>query len=197
MKICALALLSLIPCLAAMPPIDKAKAVGNPAAPIVIEVFSSFDCPHCQIFHETVEPQLIRDYVVPGKVYLVKREFPLSGAGHMYAREAAGYATAAARIGKYEPVADALYKTQASWAMDGKVWPAVASVLTASEQAKVQALAKEPGVVAEVQQDYDEGVAGAVQSTPTIVVSAKGKRLPFSGVPNYDLFRNFLNDLLK
>ncbi len=116
MKLCALALLALFSCLAASPAIDKAKAIGNPSAPIVIEVYSSFDCPHCKIMHDTVEPTLIQDYVMPGKVYLVKREFPLSGQGHQYAREAAIDATAAARIGKYEPVANALYKNQGTWA---------------------------------------------------------------------------------
>lgn len=197
MKLFAAALLALLPCLAATPPVDRAKATGNASAPITIEVFSSFDCPHCKLFHETVEPELIKDYVMPGKVYLVKREFPLSGQYHMFAREAAIDATAAARIGKYEPVADALYRNQGVWALDGKVWATVASVLTAADQAKVQALSKEPGVVAEVQQDYDEGMAGQVSSTPTIVITAKGKRYPFSGVPNYDLFRKFLDDLLK
>lgn len=197
MKLCALALLALFSCLAASPAIDKAKATGNPSAPIVIEVYSSFDCPHCKIMHDTVEPTLIQDYVMPGKVYLVKREFPLSGQGHQYAREAAIDATAAARIGKYEPVANALYKNQGTWALDGKVWQTVASVLTAGDQAKVQALTKEPGVVAEVQQDYDAGNAGQISSTPTLVISYKGKRYPFSGVPNYDLFRKFLDDLLK
>lgn len=197
MKFSALALLALFPCLAASPAIDKAKSVGNPGAPITMEVFSSFDCPHCRIMHESVEPTLIHDYVMTGKVYLVKREFPLSGPGHAYAREAALDATAAARIGKYEQVADALYKNQGTWAINGQVWPTVASVLTASDQAKVQALAREPGVVAEVQQDYDAGLAGAISSTPTIVVSYRGKKYPFSGVPNYDLFRKFLDDLLK
>jgi protein-disulfide isomerase len=197
MKLCALALLALFSCLAASPAVDKAKATGNPSAPIMIEVYSSFDCPHCKIMHDTVEPTLIQDYVMPGKVYLVKREFPLSGQGHQYAREAAIDATAAARIGKYEPVANALYKNQATWALDGKVWQTVASVLTAGDQAKIQALTKEPGVVSEVQQDYDSGMAGQITSTPTLVISYKGKRYPFSGVPNYELFRKFLDDLLK
>src|SRR5690349_5884614 len=184
MKSGALALLALFPCLAAMPPIDKGKATGNPGAPIVIEIYSSFDCPHCRLMRETVEPSLIRDYVMPGKVYLVKREFPLTGPGHEHAREAAIDATAAARIGKYEVVADALFKNQATWTLDGKVWQAVASVLTAAEQTKVQSLAKDPGVAAEVQQDYESGIAGALSSTPTTIISFKGKRYPFSGVPN-------------
>src|SRR5438270_9138880 len=110
MKLCVLALTALFSCLAASPAVDKAKAVGNPGAPLLMEVFSSFDCPHCKIMRESFEPQVIRDYVMTGKVYLVHREFPLTGQGHQYAREAAAYATAAARIGKYEQVADTLYK---------------------------------------------------------------------------------------
>jgi protein-disulfide isomerase len=198
MKLCVLALLALFPCLAASPAIDKQKATGNPAAPLVMEVYSSFDCPHCKIMRESFEPMVIRDYVMPGKVYLVHREFPLSGQYHPYAREAANYATAAARIGKYEAVADALFKNQASWTQDGKVWQTVASVLTASEQAKVQALAKDPGVLGEVEMDYQAGISGAIQSTPTIVVTAKGKKYPFAGVPpSYEFFRQFLDGLLK
>jgi protein-disulfide isomerase len=197
MKFIALTLLALLPCLAASPAIDKNKATGNPGAPIVMEIYSSFDCPHCKIMHESFEPMVVRDFVVTGKVYLVKREFPLSGVGHQFAREAAQYATAAARIGKYNEVADALYKNQIAWSQDGKVWPTVASVLTAAEQAKVQALSKEPGVVAEVQQDYDSGVANAISSTPTLIVTHKGRKYPFSGVPpSYEFFKKFIDDLL-
>src|SRR5438309_1850500 len=145
MKFIAVALLALYPSLAASPEIDKNKATGNPGAPIVMEIYSSFDCPHCKIMHDTVEPMVVRDYVLTGKVYLVKREFPLSGPGHQYAREAAQYATAAARIGKYDAVADVLYKNQMSWSQDGKVWPTVQSVLSPADQAKVQALSKDPG----------------------------------------------------
>lgn len=194
MKLCVLALLAL-PLLAGSPAVDKGKATGNPGAPIMIEVYSSYDCPHCRIMRESVDPLIIHDYVMPGKAYLVQREFPLTGPGHQFAREAANYATAAARIGKYDVVADALFKNQENWARDGKVWQTVASVLTASEQAKVQALSKDPGVLAEVQMDYEAGMAGAIQSTPTIVVTYKGKRYPFTGVPNYDLFRQFLDGL--
>src|SRR5436309_993223 len=47
MKRYALALALLLPCLAAVPDIDKAKSMGSPDAPVVMEVFASFDCPHC------------------------------------------------------------------------------------------------------------------------------------------------------
>ena len=129
MKLYAAALLILLPCLAAVPEVDKNKALGIPTAPVRIEIFSDFTCPHCKNMHETMLPQLMmKDYVNSGKVYVVDRCFPLTG--HQYSREAFGYAVAAARVGKYQPVADALYAQQATWAVNGQVWPVVASVLS-------------------------------------------------------------------
>src|SRR5579863_8747330 len=100
MKLFAVALVALIPCLAAsLGDVEKSRSIGNPAAPVRIDVYSDFQCPACKLFHETLLPIMIRDYVVPGKVYIVFREFPL--AMHPYSREAAGYAVAATQVGKY------------------------------------------------------------------------------------------------
>jgi protein-disulfide isomerase len=187
------ALAVLLPCLAGVPEVDKGKALGSPAAPVQIEVFASFDCPHCKAFEEEVIPQLVKDYVVPGQVYLINRAFPLSGPYHPYAREAANYATAAARIGRFSEVSGALFRNQAKWASDGKVWETVASVLSPAEQKKVQELAKSPGVQAEVQREYEEGVSAGVNATPTIIVTHGSKRYP---IPSQQLYYGFLKSLI-
>jgi protein-disulfide isomerase len=198
MKRYALALALLLPCLAAVPEIDKAKALGSPTAPIVMEVFASFDCPHCRELHEVTMPLVMRDFVNNGKVYLVNREFPLSAPNHPYAREAANYAVAAGRIGKYTQVSEALFRNQAAWVPDGKVWETVASVLTPTEQKKVQSLAKDPAVMAEVQREYDEGVALGVNSTPTVFLTQGSKRYPIPGQQlNYGLLKSLLDGMTK
>jgi protein-disulfide isomerase len=171
----------LLPCLALAASFDEGKALGGTSSPIVIEVFSSFDCPHCKVMHDELVPQLVRDYVVGGKVCLVEREFPLAGSGHPYAREAALYATAAARIGKYTAVSDALWKNQSTWAVNGQVWETVASALTAAEQKKVQALFKEKDVEAEVRRDIDDATRDGVNQTPTTFITAQGRRFMLPG----------------
>ena len=199
MKVPALALALILPVLAALPPkTDTAKVLGSPNAPVVLEIYSSFDCPHCKVLHEEILPQLMRDYVNSGKVAIVSREFPLWGQYHPYAREAANLATAAARIGKYEIVADALFKTQFTWASNGQVWEAVATVLTPADQKRIQELAKEPGVVAEVQRDVDQAGKDGVNQTPSVFMTAKGKRFGLPpGVPTYEFLRSLINDQLK
>jgi len=195
MKLVALALVLLLPCLAIGPEIDSAKAIGNPAAPLRLDLYSDFQCPHCKLLHETILPSILKEYVASGKVYFVSHEFPLNG--HAYAREAAYYATAAARIGKYQQVTDAIFQNQNSWGMTGKVWDVVAAVLSSGDQKKVLALAKDPGVLSEVQRDVDSGAALRVSQTPTMFVTKGMKQTPWTYWTDYNLFRGYLNDLLK
>jgi protein-disulfide isomerase len=194
MKLFALALTALLPCLAASSD-DTGKALGSPSAPIRIEVFSDFECPACKGLHEQILPLVMKDYVIPGKVYLVSREFPLPM--HPYSREAAGYATAAARCGKYEQVADTLFKNQVAWAASGKVWDTVAGVLTPVETKKVQLLAKDPSVLSEVERDVEAGKAAGINQTPTMIVTRGTSRFPVTGSVNYNLLRSMLDGLLK
>lgn len=193
-----LALAVLLPCLAAVPEVDKATAEGSPNAPVVMEVFASFDCPHCREFDEVTLPLIKRDFVNTGKLYLVHREFPLSGQYHPFAREAATYAVAAGRIGKYTQVSEALFQNQGTWAINGRVWDTVASVLSPTEQKKVQALAKEPGVVSEVERDYQEGTALGVNATPTVCVTHGSQRFPIQAQNlNYTFLKSLLDSMAK
>lgn len=200
----ALPLVLLLPCLAATPEIDKAKALGSPTAPIIMEVFESFDCPHCKVLNEETLPLVVRDFVNSGKVYLVHREFPLGGPYHPWSREAANYAVAAGKIGKYEQVADSLFKNQMTWAVvqpnasnsNPKLWEAVASVLTPEQQKKVQELAKSPAVTGEVEKEYQEGVNMGVNATPTMVVTHGPQRFPIAAQQlNYGFLKSMIDSM--
>jgi protein-disulfide isomerase len=195
MKLSVVSLLMLTVSLAGAPAPDTGKAFGNPAAPITIELFSDFQCPSCRNLHMTLLPSIVRDYVVPGKAYLVYKEFPLPM--HNHSREAAAYACAAGRIGKYEQVADALFQNQAAWSNDGKVFETVATALTPAERKKVQALAQDPAVMQEVQQEVLEGERERINQTPTMIIVKGAKKYPVGGTLPYDLLKRFLDDLAK
>jgi protein-disulfide isomerase len=129
-------------------------------------------------------------------VCIVDRAFPLTGAGHEHSREAFSYAVAAARIGKYQKVADALYAQQVTWALGGNVWATVAAVLTPEEQKKVQALAKDPGVLAEIEAENQEALSAGLNQTPTMIVTAGSKRYPLPPAPNYSLLKSMIDGFL-
>src|SRR4051794_20261721 len=130
MKVLAISIALLAPCLAAGPEVDKGRAMGNPSAPILFELYSDFMCPACKHLHEAVLPAIVLDYVKSGKAYLVYREFPLNIPAHVYSRQVAALAVAASRVGKYQAVSDALFRNQEQWSLNGKYWESAASVLT-------------------------------------------------------------------
>ncbi len=197
MKSVFLAACLVFSCLAAAPEGDKGKILGSPAAPVRIDVYSDFACPACRTFHEQMLPLIVRDYVIPGKVVIVSHEFPLNIPEHRYSREAAAYATAAARLDIYQPVADALFSHQSEWMNTGKVWETVATVLTAEQQKRVQALANDPSVLAEVARDVDAGNREPVKATPTIILAYGTQRFPIPWPVNYTFLRSLLNGYLK
>jgi protein-disulfide isomerase len=194
MKMFALALALMLPCLAAGP---DGKSVGNPAAPLRMDLYSDFTCPHCKVLHGEILPKIMADYVTPGKAYLVFHEFTLTGPGHEHSKTASLYAAAAARVGKYQQVCDALFQAQSSWAVSGKVWETVSPVLTPAEQKKVQALFNDPAVAAEVEHDLQLGMAAHVDRTPTLVLTRKGKETPWSSWTDYGLFKSMVDLLLS
>lgn len=195
MKLSAVALAAFFTIGAAVPDVDPGKAMGSPSAPIVVQVFSDYECPACKMFHDETLPLIVRDYVSAGKVYVVYRDFPLPM--HKYSRQAANYACAAAHLRLYQPVADALFKNQMLWENSGNVWQYVASVLSLKQQKEVEDLAKSPDVLGEVQRDVDAGTRERIDSTPTLIVSSGAKKFPVSGTMNYMLLRRLFDDLAK
>ena len=51
-------------------------AMGDPNAPVRIDVFEDFQCPACQYYSENVEKQVIDNLISTGKVYYVFHNYP-------------------------------------------------------------------------------------------------------------------------
>src|SRR5260370_41693267 len=62
--------------LAAVPDIDPHVTAGSKNAPIVMEVFSDFQCPACKTLFMTTNRQVMDNYVSTGKVFLIHPPLP-------------------------------------------------------------------------------------------------------------------------
>ncbi|TEU01639.1 MAG: DsbA family protein [Anaerolineales bacterium] len=60
-------------------PQSEGMAMGDPNAPVIIEEFSDFQCPACQLFHEQTLEQVVDQYVKTGDVYYIFHNFPFIG----------------------------------------------------------------------------------------------------------------------
>lgn len=179
---------------AALSDVDPQEAQGSKTAPIVMEVFSDYQCPACKMLFLTTNRPLIDDYVSSGKVYLIHRDFPLPS--HAHSRVAARYSRAAAKIGKLEVVKQALFENQEKWEQTGDVDSVVAGVLSPAEMTKVRALVKGGTLDAMIDKDTALGQTYHVNTTPTTIFHSKGQTFPYAGMMNYEILKQFLNQLL-
>lgn len=174
--------------------IDPRKAFGSKNAPVVVEVFSDFQCPACKTLFLNVNPKLVSNYVETNKIYLIHRDFPLPM--HAHSKVAARYARAAAHIGKGEAVEQALFQNQEKWEQSGDVDGTVAGVLTAADMTKVRGLVKSGTLDASIDKDTVLGQGYHVNQTPTTIIHAKGQTYPVVGVVTYEVLKSFLDQLL-
>ena len=173
------------------------KAFGSKAAPVTMEVFSDFQCPACRTLYQDTLRQVMDDYVAAGKVYMIHRDYPLPA--HKYAREAARYANAAARIDRLEKVEEALYSRQPTWSVDGNIKAVVAAVLTPKEMVRVRQLLRssQHQLDAAIEKDVALGGNFQVRQTPTTIITHRGQTYPVVGIVSYTVLRQFLDQLLS
>lgn len=194
------------------------KTFGNKNAPITMEVFSDYQCPSCgSFFEQTLKPLLGPDgYVAAGKVYLIHRDFPLEM--HPYSAQAARWANAAGKIGKFQDIDAALWDNQTAWSADGNIEKFVSAAMSPADFKRVQAILKpctvpgpkskadrsvpqaEPGCSVDpfIVQDIGLGYAVPVQATPTFVIVYKGQKYPASsGMVTYPILKQFFDSLLS
>ena len=191
------------------------KAYGSKSAPITMEVFSDYQCPHCRAFYEETLRQLIPSYVASGKVYLVHRDYPLPG--FKYSGEAARWANACAEVGQFEGAEAALYENQNAWGADGNIRKFIAAAMPSSDFKRVEALLKDSAMPAPqangasdplagigrpcpidpyIAQDIKLGYQVPVTGTPTSVVTYKGRRFTVPAV-SWPILKQFFDSLLR
>ena len=175
-----------------------AKTIGQPSAPITMEIFGDFECPACRAFFESTVKQVIDDYVVTGKVYIVHRDFPLDM--HPYARQAARFANAAAQFGQFEAVERALYDKQDEWTAKGNIDEVMATSFPPAQMKKFSDYEAQhiTEINASIERDRTLGIQRNVNQTPTVFITSHGKTeaLPGGGV-DYKLMKNYFDYLLR
>ena len=170
------------------------RAVGPVTAAVRVDVFSDFECPACKALAEQTMKRIKDEYALKGRIRLVHHDFPLPQ--HKHARRAATLAAAADRLGKYDQVAEVLFRQQASWSKAGNVDEVVDSVLTPEERKRIDEIAKDPAIAQNIERDIQLGQRMNVNSTPTTIVTHNGKPNPVVGVVSYQVFSRYLDKLL-
>lgn len=80
------------------------NTMGDPNAPVKVEEYADFQCPACMRFATNFEPQIIQQYVTPGKVYYVFNSFSFIGQESVDAAQAAYCAMDQGKFWEYHDI---------------------------------------------------------------------------------------------
>ncbi|MEP6571187.1 MAG: thioredoxin domain-containing protein [Gemmatimonadota bacterium] len=152
-------------------PLLAARTKGSASAPVTVYEMSDFQCPFCRRQAVETFPTLERDFIATGKVRWVFINFPLTSI-HPNAAAAAEFAMCAAKVDKFWPIHDLLFKYQDKWA---PLKEPGAFLLTLADSAGIQrsdltACLEKGETRALVMADADGATKAGAGSTPSFYI---------------------------
>jgi len=149
--------------------------LGNPNAPVKVDAYEDFRCSACLYYSQTVEPQIIQNYVETGKVYYTYHFFIVidGNDGTDASSRSANAALCASEQGHFWDYHDTLYANQIT--EDASLFTD-ARLVTMAENLKLNMTAFNQCYQAKkyasvVQNDITQGVKFNITGTPSIFVN--------------------------
>jgi protein-disulfide isomerase len=182
---------------------DDDPVLGDADAPVTIVEFSDYQCPYCRRFAQDTLPQLRENEITDGTVRFVYKDFPLRQY-HPKAEPMARAATCAGDQDSYWTLHDKLFDAQQNISgprtarFDADKIPQWASEVGLDMDRFTQCYNSSQYKV-DVEDDFQQGRAMDVSSTPTFIVYRTGSDTGTTVVGShpYSKFQDVINATLN
>jgi protein-disulfide isomerase len=189
------------------PPVDAAllklgsrdAILGNTNAPVTIIEYGDYQCPYCGQFFQQGQAQIVQNFVNPGKVKFVFRDFPFLGPESTAAANAAQCANDQGKMWAYH---DALYAAKmsdfANGGSENDNFFSTAELLKLGQQVGLTIPTFTSCLSANtnngyITQEKTDATNGGLNSTPTFFVGD----IQVLGAQPYSQFEAMINAALK
>lgn len=168
---------------------------GNPKATIIVEEFSSYQCPFCTRYVQESYPRIQEEYIKTGLILYLFRDYPLPGQTQSpLAAEAARCAGDVGGAENYWVMHDYLFLNQSAWSGKNKateVFKAQARKMELDSDAFAQCL-DDQVFSQDVAADSEEGNQRGVRGTPTFFINGR----PLVGAQPFEAFAEVIDPLI-
>jgi protein-disulfide isomerase len=164
------------------------KSLGDPNAPVVIEVWEDFQCPACRDFSAQIEPEVVKNLVATGKARYVFRQYPFIDANSAtkeshQAANASMCALEQGRFWDYHDIVFANWNGENTGALTDKRLTAFAQTI-GLDMTQFNTCFKANKYKDQIEQDFTDGTKAGVQGTPSVFVNGQIVRPGY--IPSYD-----------
>lgn len=152
----------------------ESPTFGAAESKVNVAIYSDYQCPACQRFHELVEPKIRKDYADAGKISLTYKNYPLPQ--HQNAEGDALAGMCALSAGKYLEFSEGMYALE-SKKMNADVSDAerveVAKAAGISDVAEFSKCLSEGWYVSRIAKDKADGDRLRLDHTPSVYFNDK------------------------
>jgi protein-disulfide isomerase len=168
-------------------PMAAGTAMGDPDAPVLIEIWEDFQCPACRDYSQNTEPLIAENYVATGDVYYVFRQYPflddrVPGTESKQAANASMCAAEQERFWDYHDMLFANWDGENRGTFSDKRLVAFAEAINL-DMDSFNSCFEANLYRADIDQDRADGTAVGVTGTPSVFVA--GQQLTPGFVPSY------------
>jgi protein-disulfide isomerase len=197
---------TIVPIVTAVPMVvdvpEDGKSMGDPNAPVKMDVWEDFQCSGCMYYSINYEPSIIQKYVATGRVYYTYHFYPIidGGSPSGESHQSANAAMCALEQGRFWDYHAALY---ANWLGENVGSYTDARLTAIAESIGLDMKAFNTCFKADkdseiINQDYADGQNLSITATPAIFIN--GQMPQSSAGPNYipsvDDISNFIDAIL-
>jgi protein-disulfide isomerase len=173
--------------------IEKSSDIiyGEENAEITIIEYASYSCFHCSDFHKNIYPKIYDDFIVPGKVRFIYRDFPLDSASLKASQLVR--CMAAENKSKFKNL---LLESQKSWAFTKEYAENLENLARISGMSSAEfnkCFNNKEYETQILQERLDVFNAFNISSTPSFIINGK----KYNGGNNWYEISEFLNNLLN
>ena len=171
--------------------------LGDPDAPITLVEFGDYQCHYCNVFFETTENDIIKNYVETGKVKIIFKDYNIIGEDSVKASQGAHCANDQGMFWEYH---DILYS---HWTGENNGWASGTNLTNFAEEIDLD---MNKWTECMMQQKHSQTIlssnedARALELTGTpafFVISSEGKVSKLFGAQPFEAFKKTFDSQLK
>ena len=171
--------------------------LGDPNAPITLVEFGDYQCHYCNVFFQTIEDDIIKNYVKTGKIKMIFKDYNIIGPDSINASHGAHCANEQGLFWEYH---DTLYS---NWAGENNGWASPRNLTIFAEEInadmdKWTQCMNEKSHSNKINESNNDAKSLELTGTPAFfVINSEGKVSKLFGAQPFEVFKKIFDKELE
>jgi len=171
--------------------------LGDPNAPITLVEFGDYQCHYCNVFFQTIEDDIIKNYVKTGKVKIIYKDYNIIGPDSINASHGAHCANEQGLFWEYH---DILFS---NWTGENNGWASARNLTIFAEEinADVDKWAQcmnEKSHSITINESNNDARSLKLTGTPAFfVINSEGEYVKVFGAQSFEVFKKIFDNQLE